>query len=56
MSSANCLNACSRDCFSVLDTARTASVTHKEKFVYQLVKSNFKQTEVTPRHHVFVHL
>ena len=23
MSSADCLNACSRDCFSILDTART---------------------------------
>ena len=28
MSSADCLNACSRDCFSILDTARTKHQSH----------------------------
>ena len=44
MSSTDCLNACSRDCFSILDSARTKhQLRIKESlFINQLVKTNFK--------------
>ena len=55
MSSADCLNACSRDCFSILDTARTK---HQLRVKGSLFISWLKPTlnKVTPIHNFFVYL
>ena len=34
MSSADCLNACSRDCFSILDTSRTKHQLHIKEILF----------------------
>ena len=34
MSSADCLNACSRDCFSILDTARAKYQLHIKESLF----------------------
>ena len=53
MSSCDCLNACSRDCFTILDTARTK---YQLRIKESLFISWLKPTKVTPVHYFFVHL
>ena len=51
MSSADCLNACSRDCFSILDTARTK---HQLRIKESLFISWLKPTLNKQKSHQYI--
>ena len=58
MSSADCFNACLRNCFSFLDTARTKQQLRVKKslFISWLKATLNKKGIYTPIHHFFFHL
>ena len=51
MSSADCLNACSRDCFSIVDTARTK---HQLRIKESLFISWLKATLNKQKSHQYI--
>ena len=57
MSSADCLNAFSHDCFTILDTSRTKhELSIEENLFITWLKPTFNKQTSHPMHHFFVHL